>query len=204
MSEDQFPYKLYQINRTILQMLRDRKYIVSKEQLEMKFPEFREQNNDLSRTSLELLATKIDDPSIQILVFFPEDEKVSVEMIRSYVEKMKGESVARAILILQRSLSHYSKKFITKLAPEIIIETFFEFELLVNITEHQLVPKHEVLSEEESKVLLKRYRVKPTQLPRIKVTDPVARYLGLRRGQIVKITRPSETAGRYVCYRFVV
>ncbi|KAJ6249005.1 hypothetical protein M0813_00164 [Anaeramoeba flamelloides] len=204
MSEDQFPYKLYQINRTILQMLRDRKYIVSKEQLEMKFPEFREQNNDLSRTSLELLATKIDDPSIQILVFFPEDEKVSVEMIRSYVEKMKGESVARAILILQRSLSHYSKKFITKLAPEIIIESFFEFELLVNITEHQLVPKHEVLSEEESKVLLKRYRVKPTQLPRIKVTDPVARYLGLRRGQIVKITRPSETAGRYVCYRFVV
>jgi len=90
------------------------------------------------------------------------------------------------------------------MAPRYQVEVFQEQELLVNVTHHVLVPPHTVLSQEEKAALLGRYRVRESQLPRLQFNDPVARYHGLARGQVVRIVRPSETAGRYVTYRLCV
>lgn len=73
-----------------------------------------------------------------------------------------------------------------------------------DIFKHEIVPKHEILTKEEVDELLKRYRIKPYQIPRIKASDPAAKMIGARPGDIIRITRKSPTAGRSVAYRYVV
>jgi len=73
-----------------------------------------------------------------------------------------------------------------------------------DILNHELVPKHEVLSPEEKRRLLKELGVKPEQLPWIRSTDPIVRLIGAKPGDIIRIIRKSHTAGVFVAYRFVV
>lgn len=73
-----------------------------------------------------------------------------------------------------------------------------------DVTKHELVPEHKILSEKEAKELLERYHIKPEQLPKILARDPCARIIGAEPGQIIKIIRPSPTAGVSEAYRLVV
>ncbi|MCX8153207.1 MAG: DNA-directed RNA polymerase subunit H [Candidatus Bathyarchaeota archaeon] len=73
-----------------------------------------------------------------------------------------------------------------------------------DIFEHDLVPKHEILSEKEREQLLSQYKVEPYQMPQIKATDPAVKVIGAKPGDILKITRKSPTAGEYISYRYVV
>ena len=73
-----------------------------------------------------------------------------------------------------------------------------------DILKHKLVPHHEILSKEEAEKLLKTYNIKKEQLPRMLITDPVAKAIGAKEGDIVKIIRKSPTAGVAIAYRLVV
>ena len=81
--------------------------------------------------------------------------------------------------------------------------SFFLVDHLVNNpAEHVLVPKHERVPIGEHPELLKQMYAKKTQFPLIVFHQDIqARILGLVPGDIVKITRPSPSAGYYVEYR---
>jgi len=49
-----------------------------------------------------------------------------------------------------------AKQSLVDMAPKYILEQFLESELLINITEHELVPEHVVMNPEEKAELLAR------------------------------------------------
>ena len=81
--------------------------------------------------------------------------------------------------------------------------------LKVDIQQHDLVPKHEVISESEKKLLQQNSDFDVNNLPKIKITDPVVKELisngsEISAGDVLRITRNSKTAGEFVSYRIVI
>eukprot|EP00002_Diphylleia_rotans_P004323 TRINITY_DN13149_c0_g1_i1.p1 TRINITY_DN13149_c0_g1~~TRINITY_DN13149_c0_g1_i1.p1 ORF type:complete len:210 (+),score=58.65 TRINITY_DN13149_c0_g1_i1:49-678(+) len=209
MASENDPSRLFRIRKTVMEMLNDRNYIVADTDFRMSLEEFRDayrsstSENSVNRDLLTLLVSHRDDPNLQVYVFFPEDAKVKSELVNLLVERMKKNEVKTAILVVQQKLTSISMRQLEK-HPDLRFEVFVEDELVVNITRHEFVPTHIPLNAEKKKELLERYKLKESQLPRIRKDDPVAKYFGLQPQDVVKIIRKSETAGRYVTYRLVV
>jgi len=83
-------------------------------------------------------------------------------------------------------------------------EVFNDVDLLVNIIDNNLVPKHILLSDEQAEEILTEYKIKKENLPRILSNDRIAKYYNVKPGQIFKIIRPSITAGEEIIYRVCV
>merc|ERR1712225_196441 len=184
--------RLWRAWRTVHEMVQDRGYELSDEEVKISFDDFKSQytgqDGSVNRKAMnfsarpsDVMMTRYENDNNEgsdigtIWVEFLPDTSVGIKQMRTFAQHCSANNFATGILITN-----------------------------VNITHHELVPKHVLLSKKEKAALLSRYRLKDTQLPRIQLGDPVARYYGLRRGQVVKIIRKSETAGRYASYRLCV
>jgi DNA-directed RNA polymerase subunit H (RpoH/RPB5) len=86
------------------------------------------------------------------------------------------------------------------------IEVFDEVDLMDNILEHDLQPEFEPFDVNDKKKMehfFKEYCCSKAQLMKMGTSDPVAKFLGLQPGQIVRIIRNSETSGKSVIYRVI-
>ncbi|CAH2069579.1 unnamed protein product [Thlaspi arvense] len=201
--------RLFKVRRTVLQMLRDRGYTIEESDLDLKREEFVQKfckaMNKVNKEALFIAANKGPNPEDKIYVFYPEGPKVGVPVIKKdVVMKMRDDKVPRGIVVVPLPITGAARSALLEINKVLTIEVFEEAELVTNITEHKLINKYYVLDNQAKKELLKKYTVQDTQLPRILVSDPVARYYGLKRGQVVKIRRSDATSLDYYTYRYAV
>ena len=200
--------RIHRVHRTVLEMLSDRGYLVPKETLEISLSVFRAKyapDNAVKKGAdgLQPFFPKRGGDSEQIIVFFADKAKTGMKDVETYIKQMQHMGIPRGILIIRDSITPSAKQGLT-VDSSYTLELFNQAELLVNITKHRLVPKHTLLSPSQKLQLLATYKLQESQLPRMLISDPVARYYGLGRGDVVRIQRPSETAGTYITYRIVV
>lgn len=105
-------------------------------------------------------------------------------------------------IVVVRDIAKKAKQYITTNYPG--TEIFLEDELMFNLVDHHLIPKHILLTKEEGKKVKSEYNLTNKNAPKILHTDPVARYYNMQIGDICKILRPSDKAGTTPSYRLVI
>jgi DNA-directed RNA polymerase subunit H len=74
---------------------------------------------------------------------------------------------------------------------------------MVDVSQHELVPEHTVLDDDDAEDVLDEYDVTRTDLPKIKRNDP-ALPDGAEPGDVVEIVRDSRTTAEATVYRLVI
>lgn len=120
-----------------------------------------------------------------------------IQGLDSFLEISKGQN---RLFIADNINQKAYKQFIELNNTEI----FFEYELLINIIDHDLQPKFEVLNNEEKTIFLEEYQITKKQMSKMRSIDPIARYYKLKGGDVVRIIRPSNTSGLGFHYRIVI
>jgi DNA-directed RNA polymerase subunit H len=127
-------------------------------------------------------------------------DTIGIRYVNQLSKRVESMGLDGGIIVSNGKYTYSARSNARKKGVELIPPNFPSF----NIFEHYLVPKHEILTPEEKEEVLQKYRVEPYKLPPIKTSDPVARVIGAKPGDLIKIVRKSPTAGEYVSYRYVV
>jgi DNA-directed RNA polymerase I, II, and III subunit RPABC1 len=216
--------KLFKIKITQLKMVRARGYDISREEGILGFDAqqfadtyipFAQQNGKSVQYSLSQVYFKPNDPNGLIVYYadpVPSKQKtlnkeqfcVITRFLDLYQDQAK-----EAIVIVDKTLGKTARNCLCD-ATNYHITVFQDYELLTDITEHYLVPKHTILTDYEANQLLTRNQDKDTNVYKfliIKTDDPVIKYLGGKADQIVKIDRINFLGSMvrvYEIYRLIV
>jgi DNA-directed RNA polymerase subunit H (RpoH/RPB5) len=192
---------LFKVRKTILEMINDRALIVPESE----------------NITLEEFIIKYDNKNLDIFIddilnkkkiyvhFHNEIKSFSKSDLKNIMTKIistYNDTDINIILLLREKENSAVSKELTKDMYN-NVEVFLKKRMIFNVTHHQFVPKHIILTKDEELELLEKYNTTKGKLPKISKNDPIAKYYGMKTDQICKIIRWSPEVGETNYYRLV-
>ena len=94
----------------------------------------------------------------------------------------------------------FEKKTLEQLSDYKNVEIFTINFVLLNILEHTLQPRFEFIDKKD----LESLNIKKSQFPKMESTDPVARCLNLKQGDIIKVIEKNESSIYNINYNIII
>lgn len=195
--------QLNEVKTNLIKMLQNRG-LINKESMEKDIKKIIKDDNDDQEYMIELdndsnYNTTIKNKKIYVKLF---DYKITSVNKNSPIGEFISKYDTEYKILIVQDINQKSENIIESYDTQ--TEVFKINNLMINIVEHVLVPKHIVLSKEETDNVLQAYRAKKRDMMIIRTTDPVAKYYNMKPGDIVKIIRPSVMTVENTAYRLVV
>ena len=155
-------------------------------------------NDELTTLAKTAPVFKLDVNDDIVLIYYT-STKFKINDMRKFVVNGKHN-----IAVFREKINNLNEKNLRESVGH--LEIFLLRELTFNISKHSYVPKHELIrDQDEIRKIMEKYSIKHrNQLPVILHNDPMARYLELRVGDLVRITRTSPSAGVAYVYRVCI
>lgn len=139
----------------------------------------------------------------------PDDTRYFVKFIDQRMTSIKNSKEVGAFLDAHRDarvivvMRDWAQRVVKLFLEYPGVEVFQLLELQVDVTEHFFQPYFQVVRDKDE-LLEAHDNIKLSSYPKLRHYDPVARYFGLRPGDVVRVRRPSIISGYAIIYREVV
>ena len=139
--------------------------------------------------------------SKRVILHYTKFQSIGKGQISSLIEYFEEKHADIGILVIPQKITSGALHSITSYA--IPIQVFYENELVFNVLKHDFCPKYELVPKEEYPIIFRTF-CGPDKLPQLQKNNIVARYLGVQKNDVVKVTEIVETCGTTISFLIVV
>jgi DNA-directed RNA polymerase subunit H (RpoH/RPB5) len=171
---------------------------------------FKRRNLDTEEREVTTDEKKMEKVSLytigSILVCFSQKDKLLANDIEQMVLFADRNGYTNGVVIVANSPPSENVLRVAKSRAKERVTFFHISQLQFDITTHRMAMPHRILSEEERTAMFNKFKISEpeNQLPWLDSQDAMVKWIGAIPGDVVEVTRHSDTAGRSAYYRYVV